>query len=132
MNFEYCPNCGEHVDRGYTDVPGEAPCDNCETNVEPITDADDASMPFKALHRIRCVDCKENVQLVGIHMGEYTDGVIVACECFSLGCIPDELREPELPSQWEILHSTVTFGSESDDEGEEYCSPACLEADHDE
>ncbi len=104
MNFEYCPNCGEHVDRGYTETLEEAPCDNCETHVEPIDDADDAAMPFKALHPIRCNDCKENVELAGLHMGEYTDGVIVACGCFSLSAIPSELGEPELPDQWEIVH----------------------------
>jgi len=116
VNFEYCPNCGEHVDRGYTDAPGEAPCDNCETHVEPITDADNASMPFKALHPIRCTDCRDRVQLVGIHMGQYTDGVIVACECFSLEAIPAELGEPELPGPWEIVHDAEVFDEDSDGE----------------
>lgn len=116
MNFEYCPNCGEHVDRGYTDEPGIAPCDNCEDHVEPITDADDASMPFKALHPIRCSKCKESVQLVGLHMGEYTDGVIVACECFSIEAIPYELGEPELPGSWEIVHDAEIFDTEPDEE----------------
>lgn len=115
MKFEYCPNCGEHVDRGYTDDPGEAPCDNCEMHVEPITDADDAGMPFKALHPIRCLDCKERVHLVGLHMGEFTDGVVTACECFSLGAIPAELREPELPDSWEIVHDAEVWGDESDE-----------------
>lgn len=115
-NFEYCPNCGEHVDRGYTDDPGEAPCDNCEMHVEPISDADDAAMPFKAKHPIRCSDCKESVQLVGLHMGEYTDGVIVACECFSLSAIPSELGEPELPNQWEIIHDAESHPKESADD----------------
>lgn len=108
MNFEYCPNCGEHVDRGRYGVDEEAPCDHCQDNVEPISDADDASMPFKAMHPIRCSDCRESVQLVGLHMGEYTDGVIVACECISLSAIPSELGEPELPSPWEIVHDTET------------------------
>jgi len=115
MNFEYCPNCGEHVDRGYSDEPGEAPCDNCEMAVEPISDADNASMPFKALHPIRCTECQDDVQLVGIHMGEYTDGVIVACDCISLEAIPAELGEPELPSRWEIVHDAQVHENESRD-----------------
>lgn len=105
MHFEYCPHCGEHVDSGYSDKPGKAPCDNCEMHVEPISDADDAAMSFKALHPIRCSDCQEKVQLLGLHMGQYSDGVIVGCECFSIESIPAELGEPELPDSWEIIHN---------------------------
>lgn len=109
LQFEYCPNCGEHVDRGYTDRPGEAPCDNCEEYVEPITDGDDAAMPFKALHPITCGECGRRVELVGLHMGEKTDGVVVSCDCTSLDCIPYGLGEPELPSNWEIEHNAEAF-----------------------
>lgn len=106
---EYCPNCGEPVNRGLTIAKNSAPCDNCETGVVPIDDPDDAAMPFKALHPIRCRKCKERPQLVGLHMGEYTDGVVVACDCHSADCIPYELGESELPDQWEIMHDAVVF-----------------------
>ena len=109
MKFEYCPNCGEHVDRGYSDEMGIAPCDNCQTDVEPIEDAEDAAMPRDAMHEIRCSDCNASVRLVGLHRGQYTDGVITACECFSLGAIPSELGEPELPNQWEIVHDSEVY-----------------------
>jgi hypothetical protein len=110
--FEYCPNCGEQVDSGYTENPREAPCDNCEINVEPVDDADDASMPFKALHPIRCTECREYVQLVGLHMGKYSDGVLVACECFSIEAIPAQLGEPELPQDWKIVHDAEVYSDE--------------------
>ena len=107
LRHEYCPQCGEQVDRGLTDEMGVAPCDNCEEHVEPVTDRDDTSMPFKALHPIRCDECKDRVELVGIHMAEYTDGVVVACDCLSLDAVPYELGEAELPSNWEIIHGTI-------------------------
>lgn len=107
MNFEYCPECGEIVDRGLTEVAGGAECENCETRVEPITDADNAAMPFKAFHPIRCVDCEEPVRLVGLHMGEFSDGVLAACECNSLSALPYELGEAELPPTWQIDHTEV-------------------------
>jgi hypothetical protein len=100
----FCPNCGEYVDPGLSEEMGKADCDNCCMRVEPITDAADAGMPFKAKHPIRCDGCGERVALSGLHMGEYTDGVIVACECMSLASVPYELGEPELPDQWEIVH----------------------------
>lgn len=105
FDFEYCPECGEPVDRGLNDGMGVAPCEHCETEVEPVEEAEDASMSFKAKHPIQCTDCGESVELVGLHMGEYSDGVIVACSCFSLSAVPSELGEPELPSQWEMDHT---------------------------
>lgn len=115
MNFEYCPNCGEHVDSGHTEEPAVAPCDNCQENVEPIADADDAGMPFKALHPIRCTNCREHVRLAGLHMGEYTDGVIIACECTSIDSVPYELGEPELPTEWEVVHDAELWPDETDE-----------------
>lgn len=111
----FCPNCGEYVDPGLTEEMGKADCDHCQTRVEPITDSDDAGMPFKAKHPIRCAGCGERVELAGLHMGEYTDGVIVACACTSLDSMPYELGEAELPSQWEIVHDAELHGSDDAD-----------------
>lgn len=112
MRDTFCPNCGERVDPGLSDEPNTAPCDNCEEYVEPITDSRDAPMPFKALHSIRCSKCRDTVQLVGLHMAEYTDGVVVACGCMSLDSVPYELGEDELPDQWEIQHNSEAFASD--------------------
>lgn len=108
----FCPNCGEFVDPGMNDEMDTAPCDNCCTTVEPISDSRKAGMPFKCLHPIKCTGCNERVQLVGLHMGEYSDGVIVACDCFSIESVPYELGEPELPDEWEIVHDAEVFPDE--------------------
>lgn len=114
MEDTYCPNCGEHVDRGLSDEMGMAPCDNCCMEVEPISDSKEAGMPFKAKHPIKCTRCKERVQLAGLHMGQYSDGVIVACACDSMASVPYELGEPELPHRWEIVHDAELHPTKED------------------
>lgn len=99
--------CGEPVDRGLSNDMDTAPCENCDTSVKPIDDPDDAHVGFKDKHSIYCTDCGEHVVLNGLHMGEYTDGIVIACGCFSLGALAAELREPELPNQWEIEHNSI-------------------------
>lgn len=105
-----CPNCGESLRRANFSDGGDGTkrlCDDCEQAVDPVTDRDDTAMEFKALHRIRCEDCWESPQLLGLHMGEKTDRVVVGCRCFTIDAVPYELAEPELPLSWEIVHGTV-------------------------
>jgi hypothetical protein len=102
--FEYCPNCCEHVDRGLCEEIGKAQCDHCEETVEPLSDPDGADMGFKTKHPIRCTDCEGSPRLVGLHMGQYTDGTIVACECTSLDSVPYELQDHDLPTNWKMIH----------------------------
>lgn len=110
-DYAYCPDCGEPIDMNYV-YSDTVTCEHCDETVEPIDEPDEAAMPRKAYHRIVCIECDEPVQLVGLHRGEYTDGVLAACDCFSLGSIPSELGESELPSQWEIEHNTEILTTE--------------------
>lgn len=100
----FCSNCGEAIDREYNK---ETHCENCDKKVKTVEESSNSEMPFEALHPIHCTECEEPVRLVGLHRGEYTDGVLAACGCFSLSSIPDELGEAELPSQWRITHSKI-------------------------
>lgn len=111
----YCPTCGEPVDRGLSEDLETAPCDHCGEDVEPISDAKEADMDFKAFHPIRCTKCETNVRLVGLHMGQYSDGVLAACKCTSLESLPYELGEPELPDRWKVLHTFEAFPEPEED-----------------
>lgn len=114
-DLSYCPDCGEPIDMQYV-YSDTVTCDNCDETVEPVPDPEEATMPHKALHRIRCSDCEEPVQLVGLHMGEFTDGVLAACDCFSLGSLPSELGEDELPSQWGVEHDSEILTTDTEPE----------------
>lgn len=98
MTKEFCRHCGEPLDTQYN-YADTITCPHCDETTKPIDDPDNADLPIGAHHTVVCIDCEHTVSLIGIHRGEYTDGVSLGCDCTTLGSLPAELSAGELPSK---------------------------------